>query len=138
MNPISVRLPQAMRESVVQQSVNLKSNNASKSDTESLRAKLKAGKELTPSELEYLKVHDPDLYSKAMTVTQEREAYKSSLRQCRTRNEAVKLHGQALTRVLHGIKNGDPDEAIMRANAIQDTHRQFLQSDEYASLDWDE
>ncbi|MBO9610086.1 MAG: hypothetical protein J7639_29275 [Paenibacillaceae bacterium] len=132
-----VRLPQTIEVPRTQPGAALPVNATPVSDADSLRAKLIAGQELTPAELEYLKQHAPDLYHKAVKVAQERESYKSSLSQSRTKNETIELHNQTLTRVLAEVKNSDADEIMMHVNAIQDTYRTFVHSKEYAKLEWE-
>ena len=55
-----------------------------------IRAKLQSGARLTGAEKEYLKKHDPQLYSKVMALEEEEEAYAERLKQSRTRNDAEK------------------------------------------------
>lgn len=130
-----VRYQKAMREPLIPKREALQISQAPQSHSESLRAKLKSGQELTPDELEYLRNHDPDLYGKAVKAAQERKAYESSMRQSRTKSELNTLHNQTLARILKVYKHGDPEEAMMQVSAIQDAHRKFMQSDEYAALD---
>lgn len=132
----AVRLPNVMTKSVVPKTGALPSRTISQNNTETLRAKLKSGQKLTNAELEYLKSNDPDLYGKALKAQQDREAYESSLRRCRTKSEVNALHDQTLMNMLKRNHNSDSEETMMRASAMQDSHRTFVQSDEYASLDW--
>lgn len=101
---------------------------------EAIRAKLKAGKKLSPAELKYLREHDPELYAKAVRVALDQEAYEKTLRRCEDREEAERVRSQKLARFANLAKRMDPEEAEMTANAISETDREFFRSVEYAAL----
>jgi hypothetical protein len=96
----------------------------------SIRAKLKAGKKLSPAELDFLRENDPELYAKAVKVALERQAYESALRSCEDREEVENLRAQQLA----SAAKSDPEEGEMRRNALSDVDRAFRRSQEYAKL----
>jgi len=101
---------------------------------EAIRTKLRAGKKLSPAELDFLREHAPELYSKAVRVAQERDTYEQSLRRSRTKEEVTVKQNRKMAQVATYIKSCDPEEAEMLVNAIQDANRNYKRSDEYAKL----
>lgn len=107
---------------------------AAPSKLENLREKLKSGKRLTEADMEYLKSHDPQLYSKSLTLDMERANYDNAVRQCRTKRDVNAFHTQTLMSI--SKLSQDPEDTLMRVSAVQDSHRSFVRSNEYASLAW--
>ncbi len=109
-------------------------NAAVPSKLENLREKLKSGKRLTEADMDYLKSHAPELFSKALMLNMERANYESAVRQQRTKSDVNAFHTQTLMSI---SKVGhDPEETLMRVSAVQDSHRTFVRSNEYATLAW--
>lgn len=68
-------------------------NEAKKNTTlETITNKMKFGKRLTRDEMEFLKVHSPEIYAKALKIEKEREEHRKALRSCKTKEEARNLH----------------------------------------------
>jgi hypothetical protein len=105
---------------------------------EAIRSKLKAGKKLSPAELDFLREHSPELYAKAVRVAQERDAYEASLRASKSKAEVEAKQNRMLARVAGMMKHCDPEEREMLVNAVQDVNRSFRCSDEYKKLKDDE
>jgi hypothetical protein len=104
------------------------------SKLEDLREKLKSGKKLTEADMEYLRSHAPELFSKALMLNMERANYDYAVRQCRTKSDVNAFHTQTLMSI---SKLGhDAEDTLMRVSAVQDSHRSFVRSSEYTSLAW--
>jgi hypothetical protein len=102
---------------------------------EVLRMKLRAGKRLSPSELDFLRECAPDLYAKAIRVAQQRDAYEKSLRQSQSKAEADQKQNQQAALLAGTLKNCDPEEAEMLMSAIHDASRRYRNSDAYEKLE---
>ncbi|MCL2283247.1 MAG: hypothetical protein FWC26_08015 [Fibromonadales bacterium] len=59
---------------------------------ENITNKMKFGKRLTKDEMEFLKIHNPEMYAKALKIEKEREEHRRDLRRCKTKEEAMNLH----------------------------------------------
>ena len=112
----------------------------------SIYGKLMSGQELSPSELEYLRKHSPDLYEKAVKIKQERAEYKRELANCRSKEDVERLRQSKLlgfaseARAISRAKI-PPEEKrekleflTMRMNAVLNEHHKFTQSAEYQKL----
>ena len=102
---------------------------------EAIRTKLRAGKKLAPAELDFLREHAPELYSKAVRVAGERDAYEASLRASRSTAEAEAKKNRMMARLAALTKRCDPEEAQMLVSAIHDVNRSYRRSDEYKKLE---
>ena len=105
----------------------LKQNNEVKKATtlECITNKIKFGKRLTRDEMEFLKIHNPELYSKAVKIEKEREEYRRALRDCKTKEEARNLH---LAKVFQ------PKMDVELKMALFDEFTEFLKSNEFEEL----
>lgn len=101
---------------------------------EALRAKLKAGKRLTPEEMDFLREHAPELYVKAVRVAMEREEYERELRRAKTSEDAERIQNLKMAQIAQRLRHMDPEESEMLANAIADVNREYQKSDEYKAL----
>ncbi|MDD4565048.1 MAG: hypothetical protein PHE79_06170 [Eubacteriales bacterium] len=80
----------------------------------SIITKLKTGKKLAPAELEYLRVNPPDLYIKAVKISNEREAYEAALKKCKNKEDVERLHNQKRMQLKLELHCSDADETEMR------------------------
>ncbi len=113
-----------------------------------IEGKLKAGAELSGTDLDYLKEHAPELYDKAVQVARERKQYEESLARCRTKDDVQRLATQRLSQFsseAHAIRQSSmPREKKlekmeflnMRVNAVRGEHAAFVASPEYEKLPW--
>jgi len=104
----------------------LKQNNEIKKATtlECITNKMKFGKRLTRDEMEFLKIHNPELYSKAVKIEMEREEYRRALRNCKTKEEARNLH------VATAFNKKDVELKM----ALFDEFTEFVKSNEFDEL----
>lgn len=98
---------------------------------ESLRAKLKAGKRLSPTEMDFLREYAPELYEKAVRVSIERDEYERALRRAKTQADAQRIQNLKMVQISERLKHMDPEEGEMLANAVADANREYRKSDEY-------
>lgn len=112
-----------------------------------LDGKLRAGKELTAQELEFLKRERPELYEEALEIKRERRLYKKTLESKRTRSDVRNAHLHKVSMLLSeagtvkktaGLdaekKRELLDKIARRVAGVQDEYAKFLASDKYASL----
>jgi len=103
-----------------------KNNEAKKAATmECITNKIKFGKRLTHDEMEFLKIHNPDLYARAVKIEQEREEYRNALRSCKTKEEARNLQ---MIRTLQPKLDSDIKMALF------DEFTEFVKSNEFEEL----
>lgn len=93
--------------------------------------KLKMGKRLSSEELDYLRIHNPDLYRTAMRVENARKAFRTRLSNCKSKEEAQQaISGQM--EVLKAMKD-DPDREYM-TEMVKKEIETFKKSSAYAKL----
>ncbi|MGO4371916.1 hypothetical protein AB4Z21_14210 [Paenibacillus sp. MCAF20] len=100
----------------------------------SIRNVLLTGKKLRTDEMDYLQRKDPHLHERAMSLSMERQAYEDALRHSRSKADANNYNSYNLLQIAGQLKHGGSEELLMRANAIQEAHREFVRSSKYASL----
>lgn len=114
-------------------------------------AKLAAGEELTPEEIEYLRQNNPQALKNYEDTQRERENYKRALRNCRTKEEVERLKytkmGQFMAEakkissnacIPKGKKVALLKRILQQATAVEDEHKEFLKTSRYASLPTEE
>lgn len=100
-----------------------------------IEAKLRAGKDITNEELEYLKTEHPELYREAIEIKREKETYVKALRQCRNKEEVDRLYQQKTQKYLSYIKGKGSSQSIsLRMQAIMAIHSNFMRSRKYQAL----
>lgn len=117
----------------------------------SITAKMKAGEDLTPEEIEYLQKNHPDIYREYMEIKGEKEAYERQLKRCKTKEEAERLKVNKMNGILaqaksvmnnpnipKGAKVGIMEKLLMKTMGIEKVHRLFVESGQYAELPTDE
>lgn len=117
----------------------------------SITAKMKAGEDLTPEEVEYLQKNAPDMYREYMNIKGEKEAYERQLKNCKTKEEADRLKINKMNGILSqaksvmnnpnipkGAKVGIMEKLLMKAMGIEKVHQLFIKSGQYAKLPTDE
>lgn len=100
----------------------------------SIRNILMLGKKLHTDEMDYLQRHDPHLHDQAISLSMERQAYEDALQHSRSKANANYYNTFKLMQIAGQLKHGGSEELLMRANAIQEAHREFVRSSKYASL----
>lgn len=92
-------------------------------------AKIRAGKKLTPAELDFLSRTDPIMYAKALRAQMMRQALENRLKACRSKQEAEAAYQLAMC----SISEKDPDREMLTA-ALTDAYKEFKESGEYERL----
>lgn len=105
----------------------------------SIKAKMRSGLTLSPSEQQYLAAKDPDAYSVFQTTESARISYRYSLNACRTKDDvtAMRLSNalSALSAYKKAIRNGGDGAAVAGLNAALDREiRSFTSSANYRRL----
>lgn len=114
-------------------------------------AKLAAGEELTPEEIEYLRQNNPQALKDYEDTQKERESYKRALRNCRTKEEVERLKYTKMGQFMAEVKKISSNACIpkgkkvallkrilQQATAVEDEHKEFLKTSRYASLPTEE
>ena len=97
-----------------------------------IRAKLKAGKRLTPKEMNYLKVNNPALYRTARRVEIARQAFRERLKHCHSKEEVEEVIAGQM-RVVEAMPDADPDKEYMAA-MVKHEADEFRASKAYEKL----
>lgn len=94
-----------------------------------IRAKLQRGANLSVEELNYLRIHNPELYRSAMRVKTAKQQLKEQLRHCKSKQEANTLIVRSISR----ISDKDPDKTYLTAG-LRKVAEEFKKSIRYARL----
>ena len=84
---------------------------------------------LSVEELNYLRIHNPELYRSAMRVKTAKQQLKEQLRHCKSKQEANTLIVRAISR----ISDKDPDKTYLTAG-LRKVAEEFKKSFRYARL----
>lgn len=93
--------------------------------------KLKTGRRLTSEELEYLRLHNPDLYKSAVRVEVSRKALREKLSKCKSKEEVQQVVSVQME-TLRAMEK-DPDIEYMSA-MVKKEIEDFKKSSAYARL----
>lgn len=96
-----------------------------------IEQKMKAGKKLSAKELNYLRIHNPDLYKIALRVEISRKSLRYRLKNCRSKQEVHDVVQGQLGAVRSA--KGDPAREYLVA-MVQRELRKFKKSGAYARL----
>ncbi|MBD5383761.1 MAG: hypothetical protein HDR72_02010 [Ruminococcaceae bacterium] len=104
-----------------------------------IKAKMRTGSGLTPSEQQYLAAKDPEAYSSFQRTETARKMYRCSLNACRTKDEvnAMRLSNalSALSAYRKAIRNGGDGADVAGLNAALDREiRSFTSTSNYRRL----
>lgn len=94
-----------------------------------IMSKLKAGKDLSTEELNYLKLHDSALYHTALHVKQKKEQIKEKLANCKSKAEVESV----IDSQVGGVSQDDPDREYIVA-AMNDAVKEFKKTPDYSRL----
>lgn len=119
-------------------------------DKETLTAiynKIYSGAKLTPDEMKYLQVKNPEMYKKLKDIENEKKQYERELKECKTKEDVEKLKFSKVSASLSAINSvkNNPNipesfklEVAMREqkrlNELDKITAKFVKSGEYAKL----
>ena len=86
-------------------------------------AKIQSGQDLSPAEEEKLRARDPKLYMEYKADKMEQEAYEKRLKNCRTKEEAQKLHVNRMNGKLSELKSIVNNPNIPKSEKIKEAQR---------------
>ena len=95
--------------------------------------KAQAGRKLSVDEWQYLREKNPMLYEKLKEIEQEAQNYEETLRRCKTKDEAMRVHMSKLGEIMQAAKDGD-GSALYRLNRMTQTMIAFTESEEYHEM----
>lgn len=117
----------------------------------SVYTKMQKGEELTLAEEEILRERSPQTYIKYKADQMEKKVYEEKLRNCKTKEEAAKLHVNYMNAKLSELKSVDSNSNISKGaklaaaqrilgatNRITAVYQAFTQSAEYSTLPTEE
>ena len=84
--------------------------------------KLKQGKRLSSAEMNYLQIHNPTMYQKALRVQNAKERLQTRLEHCRSKEEA----NDVIAMEMSAVSDKDPDREYMLAG-LQETAKEYRQ-----------
>ena len=110
-----------------------------------IKNKMKSGRRLSHDEKEFLRIHAPNLYEKAVKIEKERDEFRRALSNCKTKEEAMRLKTSKCLelkteadatscKTKDGGEQGDMEFIAMRMMAIFDEFADFIKSEEYADI----
>ena len=91
--------------------------------------KLKQGKRLSSAEMNYLQIHNPTMYQKALRVQNAKERLQTRLEHCRSKEEA----NDVIAMEMSAVSDKDPDREYMLAG-LQETAKEYRQDSHYSRL----
>lgn len=91
--------------------------------------KLKQGKRLSSAEMNYLQIHNPTMYQKALRVQNAKERLQTRLEHCRSKEEA----NDVIAMEMSAVSDKDPDREYMLAG-LQETVKEYRQDSHYSRL----
>ncbi len=92
-------------------------------------AKLESGKNLSSEELNYLRIHNPQMYQTAMRVKIKKEAVKHKLQNCKSKEEV----NAVINEQIGGVSEKDPDKKYLIAG-IEYVAKKFRETAAYKRL----
>ena len=96
-------------------------------------AKLESGKRLSPKEMNYLRVHNPQMYEVAQRVEKARQALRERLKHCKSKEEVQQTISARMEVVKMMDQAGDPGTKYMAA-MVQHEAKTFRDSEQYNKL----
>jgi len=103
-----------------------------------VRNKMKLGRKLSYDEKVFIKIHDLDLYEKAMQIEEERDKFRCVLANCKTKEDARRAQITKSMELQMETKNKGDLEFItmrmMKMMGILDEFSDFARSEEYDCL----
>lgn len=112
-----------------------------------IRNKINAGAKLTPDEMKYLQVKDPQLYQKLKDLENEKKKYEKDLKKCKTKEDVEKLKFSKISAAIssiNAVKNNPniPESYKLevaafesrRLNEFDKITAKFVKSGEYDKL----
>lgn len=111
-------------------------NNNNNSIMESINMKLKSGKKLSASEIEYLKQNAPELYKEIIKLEQERKMFENRLKSCKTKSEALSVYSMKMCNISESSK--DDSKTEMRMKAMEDEWKTYVSKGKYKQLPFEE
>ncbi len=92
-------------------------------EVSAIYAKLQSGQELSPEEEGILRERDPKLYMEYKADRMEQEAYEKELKNCKTKEEAEKLHVNRMNGKLSELKSIVNNPNIPKSEKIKESQR---------------
>lgn len=86
-------------------------------------AKIQSGQDLSPAEEDKLRARDPKLYMEYKADKMEQESYEKRLKNCRTKEEAQKLHVNRMNGKLSELKSIVNNPNIPKSEKIKEAQR---------------
>lgn len=94
-----------------------------------IQRKIRTGEKLTADEMQYLRIHNPQMYAMMARVQSQREALEARLRSCKSKQEAQEVYMEEVSR----ISDEDPAAEALHA-AYNNAWQEFAGSEEYQEL----
>ena len=89
----------------------------------SIYAKIQSGQEISPAEEDKLRAKDPKMYMEYKADRMEQEAYEKKLKNCKTKEEAERLHVNRMNGKLSELKSIVNNPNIPKSEKIKEAQR---------------
>ena len=89
----------------------------------SIYAKIQSGQELSPAEEDKLRAKDPKMYMEYKADRMEQEAYEKKLKNCKTKEEAERLHVNRMNGKLSKLKSIVNNPNIPKSEKLKEAQR---------------
>ena len=89
----------------------------------SIYAKIQSGQELSPAEEDKLRAKDPKMYMEYKADRMEQEAYEKKLKNCKTKEEAERLHVNRMNGKLSELKSIVNNPNIPKSEKLKEAQR---------------
>lgn len=114
------------------------SNEANK--TNAIFYKFRAGKKLTPEELEYLARESPQMYRQVREVMMERQAMEAQMEMAESKEEVAEIHVNQVNKIMTTMGTGEEakrsaEKTMARANQTEAAYTEFTASLAYHELE---
>lgn len=93
------------------------------SEYSAIYAKIQSGQELSPTEEEKLRAKDPKMYMEYKADKMEQEAYEKRLKNCKTKEEAERLHVNRMNGKLSELKSIINNPNIPKSEKLKEAQR---------------
>jgi len=112
------------------QTTPVEKNDNSQEKLQKILSKFRAGKKLTPEELEYLRQYAPEMYQKVIKIQQQREEVEQQLQAAQTKEQVQQIVSQVTT-MIAGAAKGDEFTKEAMSSQLTEALSQGMQDKAY-------
>lgn len=111
-------------------------NSREKNRIKEIYAKFRAGKKLSPEEMDYIAKEAPELYRQVKEILMERQAMEAQMEMAESKEEVAQVHANQMSKIQATMGTGEEAEQnaeknMARVNHMQAAFQEFTASVEY-------